>query len=96
MLTTSLQAQTTWIANNNPGASGGTNVFTGAAALTLATASASDGDIIYVVPSGISYDDLERSFWGIDSDNNDVSDGTYYYFIQYENKKLPRFFVLSG
>lgn len=50
-----VQAQTAWIANNNPGASGGQNVKTGATALTNAIAAASPGDVIYVIPSTISY-----------------------------------------
>lgn len=48
-------AQTIFIANNNPGAVAGVNVFTGANAVGDAIAAASDGDIIYVVPSGTTY-----------------------------------------
>ncbi len=52
------KAQTVYIANNNPLAVGGTNVFTGATALTDAIAATSNGDIVYVVPSGTSYGDI--------------------------------------
>jgi hypothetical protein len=48
-------SQTIWIANNAPGAVGGTNVFTGSNAINLAIAAAANGDIIYVVPSGVTY-----------------------------------------
>ncbi len=48
-------AQTTWIANSTPGAASGTNVFTGANSINAAIAAASNGDIIYVVPSGVIY-----------------------------------------
>ncbi len=46
-----------WVANNNPGAAGGTNVFTGSTALqdALSNATLANGDIIYVVPSITSY-----------------------------------------
>lgn len=47
-----------WVANNNPGAATGTNVFTGTNALRDAHTAASAGDIIYVVPSPISYGNL--------------------------------------
>lgn len=53
-----VQAQTTFTANNNPGATGGVNVFTGATALTDAMAAASNGDVIYLVPSPTSYGDM--------------------------------------
>lgn len=53
--------QTTFIANNNPGATGGANTFTGPAALTNAMAAASNGDIIYVIPSPTSYGELNIS-----------------------------------
>lgn len=51
------QAQTIRIANNNPGAAGGTNVYTGTNALENALAAADPGDIIYVVPSAAAYGD---------------------------------------
>jgi hypothetical protein len=46
-----------WVANNNPGAATGTNVFTGSTALqdALSNATLANGDIIYVVPSVTSY-----------------------------------------
>jgi len=46
-----------WVANNNPGAATGTNVFTGSTALqdALSNVALADGDIIYVVPSTTSY-----------------------------------------
>jgi hypothetical protein len=44
-----------WTANNNPGATGGQNVTTGANALQDAIDQATDGDIIYVTPSISSY-----------------------------------------
>ncbi len=46
------QAQTIRIANNNPGAIGGANVYTGSNAISDAIVAASDGDIIYIVPGG--------------------------------------------
>lgn len=52
------EAQTLHVANNNPGASGGVNVFTGSTALADAHAAASANDIIYVVPSPTTYGDL--------------------------------------
>ena len=48
-------SQTIFIANSAAGAVGGTNVFTGATSVNLAIAAASNGDIIYVVPSGVTY-----------------------------------------
>jgi hypothetical protein len=48
-------SQTTYIANSAVGAAGGTNVFTGANSINLAIAAAVNGDIIYVVPSGVVY-----------------------------------------
>jgi len=48
-------SQTLFIANSNPGAVGGTNVYLGANAINSAIASAVAGDIIYVVPSGVTY-----------------------------------------
>ena len=53
-----LSAQTLIVANNNPGAAPGVNVFTGSTALQDALASAATiapYDIIYVVPSTIAY-----------------------------------------
>lgn len=49
-----------WVANNNPGAASGTNVFTGSTALqdALSNVSLADGDIIYVVPSIINYGNI--------------------------------------
>jgi len=44
-------AQTIYVANNNPGAATGVNVFTGATALQDALDAAADGDIIYLIPS---------------------------------------------
>ena len=44
-----LSAQTLYVANNNPGAASGINVFIGTAAIADAMAAASNGDIIYVV-----------------------------------------------
>ncbi len=52
-------AQTVYIANNNPGAVSGTNVFTGSTALPDAIAAASAGDIIYVTPSASSYGTID-------------------------------------
>ncbi|MGL1888851.1 MAG: hypothetical protein OCD76_20230 [Reichenbachiella sp.] len=43
------------VANNNPGAPTGTNVY---ATLTSAIANATAGDIIYVIPSSINYGDI--------------------------------------
>lgn len=48
-------AQTIHVANNNPGAVTGTNVYIGATALTDAHTAAVNGDIIYVIPSAVSY-----------------------------------------
>lgn len=51
-------SQTRRVVNNNPGAPGGTNVYTSfAAALSDAVA----GDIIYLVPSSISYGTIDIS-----------------------------------
>lgn len=46
-----------WVANNNPGAASGTNVFTGSLALqdALNNPTLANGDIIYVVPSQSTY-----------------------------------------
>jgi hypothetical protein len=48
-------SQTIYIANSAVGAVAGTNVFTGANSINLALAVASNGDIIYVVPSSVTY-----------------------------------------
>lgn len=48
-------SQTIFIANSAVGAVGGTNVFTGNNAINLAIAAATNGDIIYVVPSSVTY-----------------------------------------
>lgn len=50
-----IQAQNILVANNNPGANTGVNVFTGATAAQDAQDAAVAGDIIYVVPSQVSY-----------------------------------------
>ena len=50
-------AQNLLVANNNPGAATGTNVFTGATALQDAISAALANDVIYVVPSAINYGD---------------------------------------
>ncbi len=47
--------QTIYTADNNPGAIGGVNVFTGPTALTDAIAAASAGDIIHVTRSSTNY-----------------------------------------
>lgn len=47
-------AQTTRIANNNPGASGGVNVYVGATALQNAIDASVSGDIIHVIPGTVS------------------------------------------
>src|SRR5687767_13874746 len=52
-------AQTIHIANSNPGAAGGTNVYLGPDAINLAAVAASDGDIIYVIPSNVAYNYLQ-------------------------------------
>ncbi len=49
------QAQTIRVANNNPGAATGINVFVGATALQDAITASTAGDIIYVVPSAVNY-----------------------------------------
>lgn len=46
------------VANNNPGAASGINVFTGANAIRDAITAATAGDIIYVVPSPTTYGNL--------------------------------------
>jgi hypothetical protein len=59
-LTTSIlvHAQTIHVANNNPGAAGGVNVFTGATALQDAHDASANGDIIYVVPGVFNYGNI--------------------------------------
>ncbi|HMJ70140.1 MAG TPA: hypothetical protein VK508_14640 [Cyclobacteriaceae bacterium] len=47
-------AQTTRIVNNNPGATGGVNVYTGATALQTAINASVSGDIIHIVPGTVS------------------------------------------
>jgi hypothetical protein len=47
-------AQTTRIVNNNPGATPGVNVYTGATALQNAINAAVSGDIIHIVPGTVS------------------------------------------
>ncbi|HHL51733.1 MAG TPA: hypothetical protein ENJ39_00010 [Flammeovirgaceae bacterium] len=54
----SLLAQTLLIANNNAGATPGTNVFTGSTALQDAIAAAAAGDVIYVVPGPTDYGNI--------------------------------------
>lgn len=51
-------SQTLIVANNNPGAATGNNVFTGVDALRDAIAAASANDIIYTVPGNTSYGDI--------------------------------------
>ena len=62
-------AQTTYTANNNPGAVTGVNIFTGATALQDAVAAASVGDIIYVARSATDYGtttvDKQLTIYGI-------------------------------
>ncbi len=53
-----VNAQTIYTADNNAGAVGGTNVFTGATALTDAIAAASSGDIIHITRSGTKYENI--------------------------------------
>lgn len=74
----SLKAQTIHVCNNNPGASGGTNVFTGNSAVVDAIAAATAGDIIHVIPSTITYTDFtvnkSLSIYGIGT--NPLKEGT--------------------
>jgi hypothetical protein len=51
-------AQTTRIVNNNPGATGGVNVYTGATALQNAINASVSGDIIQIVPGTVSNGDI--------------------------------------
>jgi|GEM_PF-943748 len=55
MLSVYATAQALIVANNNPGAAPGTNVFTGVNALEDAITAATANDIIYVVPSSALY-----------------------------------------
>ena len=74
-------AQTIYTADNNPGAIGGANTFTGPTALTDAIAAATAGDIIHVVRSSTDYGtitiDKQLSIFGIglnpDTDGNERS-----------------------
>ena len=73
-----LSAQTLYVANNNPGAASGINVFIGTAAIADAMAAASNGDIIYVVPSQVQHPNVnitkELTLFGIGlSPNKDLS-----------------------
>ena len=80
-----VQAQTIWVANNNPGATGGTHVYTGAAALDTCIVKASPGDIIHVIPSSISYGTITvnktLSIYGIGT--NPVKEGTKTSIVDY-------------
>ena len=58
---TALYSQNFLVANNNPGAASGINVFTGASALPNALTASINGDVIYVVPSNISYGNINIS-----------------------------------
>lgn len=51
-------SQTLLVANNNPGALTGTNVHIGATALQDAFTASTAGDIIYLVPSSVTYGNL--------------------------------------
>ena len=73
-----LAAQTLYVANNNPGAASGVNVFTGTTAIDDAMAAASNGDIIYFVPSQIQHPNVniskELTLFGIGlSPNKDLA-----------------------
>jgi hypothetical protein len=73
--------QTIYTADNNPGAIGGVNTFTGPTALTDAIAAATAGDIIHVVRGSNDYGttivDKQLTLFGIglnpDSDGNEKS-----------------------
>jgi hypothetical protein len=54
----SVQAQTIRVANNNPGATAGVNVYVGATALSDAITASVNGDIIHVMPSSVSYGNI--------------------------------------
>jgi len=71
-------AQTTYTANNNPGAVTGVNIFTGATAAQDAIAATVNGDVVYIVPSGTNYGDLgsistEITIYGIGLDPNQTA-----------------------
>lgn len=74
-------AQTIYTADNNAGAIGGVNTFTGPTALTDAIAAAAAGDIIHVVRSSTNYGaqtiDKQLTIYGIglnpDTDGNERS-----------------------
>lgn len=71
-------SQTTYTANNNPGAVTGVNIFTGATAAQDAIAATVNGDIVYIVPSGTNYGDLgsistEITIYGIGLDPNQAA-----------------------
>jgi len=51
-------SQTLFVANNNPGALTGVNTFLGSTALQDAFTASAAGDIIYLVPSSVSYGNL--------------------------------------
>ena len=55
---TASYGQNLLVANNNPGAASGVNVFTGSTALQDAITASANGDIIYVVPSIINYGNI--------------------------------------
>lgn len=55
VLCVTVNAQTIYIANNNPGAPSGVNVFTGSTALQDALDAAVTNDIIHVIPGPTSY-----------------------------------------
>ena len=50
-------SQTIRIANSNPGAVSGVNVYTGGTSITQAITASANGDIVYVVPSSIVYNE---------------------------------------
>ena len=74
----SLKAQTIYVCNNNPGATGGTNVFTGNGAIVNAIAAATAGDILHVIPSTIPYTDfsIDRSLSIYGIGTNPPKEGT--------------------
>jgi hypothetical protein len=96
--------QTTWIANSAPGAVAGTNVFTGANAINNAIAAASNGDIIYVVPSGVvystpSFNGKQVSLFGGGFNPSNPSGGVSALggvYLNANNVRLSGLVVLSG
>jgi nitrous oxidase accessory protein NosD len=77
LTTVVVTAQTLFVANNNPGAATGVNVFTGTTAIADAMTAAADGDIIYIVPSQVQYPNVtitkELTLFGIGlSPNKDL------------------------